>query len=150
MIGKSGPVALAARLLVSSALAVAVFASVSTSGQALANSYAPELMPAAGQYVPVTPVEALDTRNGTGGVTQAPLSAGETVSFPVTGVGTVPASGVTDVFVDISAFGPSASGALEDYDADDTNPGIWTVRSPAALRRLLATWWRSAVPATSR
>ena len=34
---------------------------------------------------------------------------------------------VADVYVSITAFNPSQGGALEDYDPDSGNPGIWTV-----------------------
>lgn len=39
---------------------------------AFASSGAAPLQPAAGQYVPVTPVQAMDTQDGTGGVPVAP------------------------------------------------------------------------------
>jgi hypothetical protein len=84
-------------------------------------------MPAAGQFVPLTPVTVLDTRNGTGGVAVAKLAAGATTTFPVTGIGSVPATGVSDVFTEISALSVTGSGALDAYDADDNDPGIWTL-----------------------
>jgi hypothetical protein len=87
----------------------------------------PALMPAGGQFFPVAPVKALDTRNGTGGVPVASLAAGATVSFPVEAVGQVPESGVSDVYVMINAISPQASGCLHDYNADGDDPGICTV-----------------------
>lgn len=95
-------------------------------GVALADSGTPSLMPAAGQFFPVPAVKVLDTRFGTGGVPAAPVSAGATVTFPVTGVGDIPDE-VSDVYVVITSLGPQGSGCLHDYDADLDNPGICTV-----------------------
>jgi Fibronectin type III domain len=115
------------RVLTCAALAAAALTGAGLSaGKALASGSA-ELMPAAGQYFPVSPVEAMDTRNGTGGVSSSPLSANETVTFPVEGVGGVPDNGVSAVLVELSAYGPTQSGALEDFDSDGSNPAIWTV-----------------------
>jgi Fibronectin type III domain len=57
----------------------------------------------------------------------SPLAAGETVSFPAAGVGTVPQSGVSDVYVVINAISPSTDGCLDDYDAAVSDPGTCTV-----------------------
>ncbi|GEM_PF-5888531 len=94
---------------------------------ALASGGTPTLEAGPGQYFPVTPVKVLDTRDGTGGVPAAPLAAGATVIVPVDGMGQVPPAGVTDVYAVISAFNPTASGAIEDYNTDVSNPGIWTL-----------------------
>jgi hypothetical protein len=75
----------------------------------------------------VTPLTVLDTRNGTGGVAVAKLAAGATATFLVAGVGTIPAAGVSDVFAEISALNVTGSGALDAYDTDDNDPGIWTL-----------------------
>jgi hypothetical protein len=84
-------------------------------------------MPGAGQFVPLTPLSVLDTRNGTGGVAIAKVAAGATATFPVTGVGSIPATGVSDVFAEISALNVTGSGSLDAYNADDGDPGIWTL-----------------------
>lgn len=94
---------------------------------AMAATASAGLLPAAGQYFSAAPVKVMDTRDGTGGVSVAPLAAGATASFPVEGVGEVPSSGVTDVYVVINAISPAASGCLHDYDADISDPGICTV-----------------------
>jgi lysophospholipase L1-like esterase len=68
---------------------------------------------AAANYVPfVTPVTALATWDGTGGVTgvRGPESI---TTFPVLGVGGVPATGVSAVLVRIMATDPTASTFLE-------------------------------------
>lgn len=90
-------------------------------------SATPTLMPAAGQYFPVTPVKVLDTRDGTGGVPVAPLAAGATSTFQVVGIGQILSSGVSDVYVTISAISPQANGCLDDFSADTGDPGICTV-----------------------
>ena len=85
------------------------------------------LQPSAGQYFPVPGVKALDTRDGTSGVPAARLAPGATMLVPVTGIGAVPGSGVTGVFAVITAVDPTRPGALEDYNTDVPDPGIWTV-----------------------
>ncbi len=53
-------------------------------------------------YVPLPPSRILDTRNGTGAA-QAQVGPGSTIELTVTGVGGVPASGVTAVALNITA-----------------------------------------------
>jgi len=113
------------RLAMSLAIAAVGLAAASPGTAAAATT--PQLMPGGGQFFPVTPMTALDTRDGTGGVAVAPIGAHSTLTFPVTGIGDVPASDVSDVFVVISALSPTDTGALEAYNADIANPGIWTV-----------------------
>ena len=115
-----------ARLAVGGVLVVAALAAVGSSGSPARAATSPQLMPAAGQFVPITPVTVLDTRNGTGGVATAPVAAGATVTFPVEGVGGIPATGVSDVFEEIGGFNVTGTGALEAYNADDS-PSSWTV-----------------------
>jgi len=95
-------------------------------GGALATT-SPALMPAAGQFFPVAPTKVLDTRDGIGGVPAAPLASGTTATFPVTGVGQIPAGDVSDVYVVITAISPQDNGCLQDYDSDLVNPAICTV-----------------------
>lgn len=63
-------------------------------------------------YVPVNPARILDTRVGTGmGGTVAPLGPGSTLQASVTGVGGVPATGVTAVVLNVTvdrATGPES------------------------------------------
>jgi len=57
-------------------------------------------------YVPVNPARILDTRNGTGtGGTVAAVGAGATLQVTVTGVGGVPATGVTAVVLNVAVAG---------------------------------------------
>lgn len=53
-------------------------------------------------YNPLAPARVLDTRVGTGGVT-GPVLAGQAFDVPVTGVGGVPASGVSAVVLNVTA-----------------------------------------------
>jgi hypothetical protein len=59
------------------------------------------------------------------------------VSFPVVNVGTVPDT-ASDVYAVISAFGPTQSGALEEYDTDWDNPGIFTLPFSAGESRTVS------------
>lgn len=62
-------------------------------------------------YNPLPPARVLDTRDGTGGV-EGPVVAGQTIDVAVTGVGAVPATGVSAVVLNVTAvfetFDPSA------------------------------------------
>ncbi|HEX2047726.1 MAG TPA: hypothetical protein VHF27_08180 [Acidimicrobiales bacterium] len=62
-------------------------------------------------YFPLTPARVLDTRDGTGtGGTTNPIGADSSINVKVTGVGGVPASGVTAVALNVVAT--NASGPL--------------------------------------
>lgn len=93
---------------------------------AMASAGAAPLLPAAGQYFPVTPIHALDTRNGTGGVPAVPVAAHSSVTFPVTAIGDVPDGGVSAVYVVLNAIGPTANGCLDDFNPDAGDTGICT------------------------
>jgi hypothetical protein len=77
-----------------------------------------QLDPATGQYYPIAPVSVLDTRSS------SPLAAGASTSYSVLGQGGVPASGVTAVYLAVTAASPSASGCLVDYAGTASDPGI--------------------------
>ena len=76
---------------------------------------------AATTFVPLTPARVFDTRNGTGGITGT-VGAGATVSFAVTGVGGVPATGVTAVAINIGATGATADAFIKAWPAGATAP----------------------------
>ncbi|HEX3621981.1 MAG TPA: hypothetical protein VHT97_06680 [Acidimicrobiales bacterium] len=59
-------------------------------------------------YVPLAPARVLDTRVGTGS-TQAQVGPGQTIELTVTGVGGVPASGVTAVALNVTATNVSGA-----------------------------------------
>jgi hypothetical protein len=54
------------------------------------------------------------------------MAGGSTDTFPVEGVGGVPATGVTDVYVVINVIGPSANGCIDDFSPDIGDPNICT------------------------
>ena len=60
-------------------------------------------------YHAITPARLLDTRDG------APVAAGGTIAQPVTGVGGVPASGVSAVVLDVTVTQPTSSSFLTVY-----------------------------------
>ncbi|MGQ0832700.1 MAG: beta strand repeat-containing protein [Microthrixaceae bacterium] len=65
-----------------------------------------------GTYTPVTPTRILDTRNGTGRPGTSKVPDGQTVVLDVTGVGGVPASGVSAVAVNVTVTGPTGPGYI--------------------------------------
>jgi len=70
-----------------------------------------------------TPSNALDTRDGTGGVT-GKRGAASVTTFPVLGVGAVPASGVSAVLVRLATVAPTAATFLELWPDGVTRPDL--------------------------
>ena len=52
------------------------------------------------------------------------MAAHSSVTFPVTGIGQIPATGVSDVYVMLNAIGPTANGCLDDFSPDQGDTGI--------------------------
>lgn len=77
---------------------------------------------AAGTFNALTPARVLDTRYGIGRAGTWPVPANGTVKLKVTGVGGVPATGVTSVVVNVTAVAPTASGFLTVYPSGTTRP----------------------------
>ena len=91
------------------------------------------------QFEPLTPARVLDTRSAVGRPGTAKVPAGGTVALDVTGVGGVPASGVSAVILNVTVTGPvadwvrdgasgwgGAAGGIEPElrgGADDPEPG---------------------------
>jgi len=70
----------------------------------------------------LTPARILDTRDGTGGISAA-VGAGGTISPDVTGVGGVPATGVSAVVLNVTATQPTAGDSfLTVFPAGATRP----------------------------
>lgn len=66
-----------------------------------------------GDFVPLTPAGMLlDTRTGVGGVT-GPVGPGSTTSFPVTGHGGVPASGIRAVLLNVETVHQTSASHLQ-------------------------------------
>jgi hypothetical protein len=66
-------------------------------------------------YHPLPPARILDTRDGTGRVPVAALSAGTTLDVQITGQGGVPATGVAAVVLNATVTNTTASGYLVVY-----------------------------------
>ncbi|MFD5325244.1 protease pro-enzyme activation domain-containing protein [Streptomyces sp. NPDC127092] len=70
----------------------------------------------------LAPARILDTRYGIGRTGTAPVPAKGTVKLKVTGVGGVPASGVTAVVMNVTATAPAGPGFLIAYPSGTTRP----------------------------
>jgi hypothetical protein len=81
------------------------------------------LVDAGRPYVPLTPARILDTRDGTGGVIgQRP--AGSAVEIQVTGRGSVPASEVSAVVLNVTAVTPAGPGYLTIFPSGSPLPVV--------------------------
>ncbi|MEV0978576.1 protease pro-enzyme activation domain-containing protein [Streptomyces sp. NPDC049915] len=76
----------------------------------------------AGTFNPLAPARILDTRYGTGRPGTSPVAANGTVKLQVTGVGGVPATGVTSVVINVTAVSPTSTGHLIAYPSGTTRP----------------------------
>ena len=70
----------------------------------------------AGDYVPLSPMRILDTRNGD------PLQAGRAIDVVVLGQGGVPTSGVTSVAVNLTMTGGTAASYVTAWPAGEARP----------------------------
>ena len=75
----------------------------------------------AGRYVPLTPARILDTRTGIGGI-NTPVGPGSTTNVQVTGLGGVPATGVTAVAMNVTVTQPTGDGFLTIYPSGTVQP----------------------------
>ena len=73
------------------------------------------------RYNPLTPARILDTRDATG-APAVPVGPGGTVELQVTGVGGVPASGVSAVVMNVTVTAPSAGSFLTAFPTGETRP----------------------------
>ncbi len=81
-----------------------------------------------GEFTPVRPFRALDTRNGTGLAGDARrIGPGESVDVTVTGLGGVPTDNVLAVAVNITAVGPTAVGHVTAYPTGNAVPSTSTL-----------------------
>jgi hypothetical protein len=100
--------------------------------------------PAGSRFHPSDPFRLFDTRDGTGGVPAAAISAGGTLKVPVIGRGPVPLMGVTAVVLNVTVTAPTSPGYLTVFPSDvavptasnlnfvpnQTVPNLVTVRVP--------------------
>jgi Putative Ig domain/Right handed beta helix region len=77
---------------------------------------------AGSNFTPLSPARIVDTRNGLGGVT-GPLQGRSTSTFTATGVGGVPATGVTAVVLNVAADLASAPGFIQLFPTGNGAPG---------------------------
>ncbi|GAA4731008.1 S1 family peptidase [Phytohabitans rumicis] len=94
-----------------------------------------------------TSAQVLDTR-GTGSTPAAPLAGGSTTSFQVTGVGGVPASGVTAVLLDVTAVTTAYTYLTVFPDGTPLNPALSMVN--AAPNQFLSNTAVVPVPANGK
>jgi hypothetical protein len=74
-----------------------------------------------GRYTSLTPARILDTRTGTGGISGR-LGSGATVDVQVTGLGGIPATGVSAVAMNVTVTQPTATSYLTLYPAGGIRP----------------------------
>ena len=103
---------------------------VAPPGSAPAAVVAPAAAAGPGGFTSVAPTRVLDTRMGVG-ATRAAVASGSTVTAKVTGVGAVPASGVSAVVVTLVATDSSAAGYLTGYASGGTRPSTSSVNFDA-------------------
>lgn len=72
-------------------------------------------------FNPLPPARILDSRNGTGGL-NAPLGPASTVAAAVTGLGGVPAVGVSAVVLNVTVTQPSVGGFVTIFPSGATRP----------------------------
>lgn len=76
-----------------------------------------------GLFTAVTPGRVLDTRNGTGhGGSTEPVGAGQSIDVKVTGLASVPATGVTGVALNVTVDVPTNPGFLTVWPTGEARP----------------------------
>ena len=80
------------------------------------------------RYTPVSPARIWDSRSGPGPVGQ--IGAGRSRNVTVTGVGGVPASGVTAVVLNVTAVSPSAKTFITAWPAGEARPLAANLNAP--------------------
>ncbi len=93
--------------------------------------YGADGAPGGAGYTTLAPARILDTRNGTGGF-WSPVGPGATVAAGVTGVGGVPATGVSAVVLNVTVTQPSAGGYLTIFPSDAVRPTASNLNFTAA------------------
>jgi hypothetical protein len=87
-----------------------------------------------GRYNPLSPSRIMDTRSAIG-PKASPLGAGEVANLVVTGVGGVPASGVSAVVVNLTATETTSAGFLTVYPQAGTRPDVSNLNFVAGTTR---------------
>ncbi len=94
--------------------------------------------PPGGNLHAIVPVRLLDTRNGTGVIpgqlnAKRTLDAGKSLTFQVTGLGGLPASGVAAISVNITVVQPTGSGYVTLYPTGGAVPGTANIDFPKVV-----------------
>jgi uncharacterized protein (DUF1501 family) len=89
----------------------------------------PAQVSAPSTLVPVEPFRVLDTRDGTGGVLQRALNAGESIRVPVVGRGSIPGAGVTAVVANVTAVGATQPNFFTVYPGATARPGTSNINT---------------------
>jgi hypothetical protein len=76
-----------------------------------------------GEFIPVTPVRALDTRDGTGQPGPGPIGQFQTRTLQITGRNGIPATGVAAVVLNVTVDAPSYGGYLTVWPSGQAQPG---------------------------
>ncbi len=80
-----------------------------------------------GRFTSLTPTRLLDTRKGEGrGGLVGPVTAGQSIDLQVTGVGGVPASGVTGVALNVTVDVPTGTGFVTTWPTGEPRPNAST------------------------
>src|SRR3954469_8927694 len=80
-----------------------------------------DITPPGGDFIPISSVRIANTATGIGGAA-TPFAAGETRTYHVSGVGSIPTSGVSAVAVDIGVLSTSGSGYVTAYATGQPRP----------------------------
>jgi len=82
----------------------------------------PPPAPASGHYESLPPARILDTRSGIGTGSSAPVGPGQAIDVPVLGQGGIPATGVSAVWLNVTAANPSDTSYLTIYPSGGPRP----------------------------
>ncbi len=87
--------------------------------------------PAGSRFHAVNPFRAVDTRNGTGGIAKRSLAPGASLRFDFRNRGSLPATGMTALVLNVTAVKPTADGYLTVFPGDVARPSTSSVNFPA-------------------
>ena len=88
----------------------------------VAGYYTTDQPQAGGKFTALTPTRLLDTRSGTGVASAGPLVLNQQIDLGVTGVGGVPATGVSAVALNVTVDQPTGTGYLTVWPSGDPRP----------------------------
>ena len=89
----------------------------------------PALVSPPSTFVPVEPFRVLDTRTGEGGVIARALNPGESIHVPISGLRSIPASGVTAVAANVTSVLATSPNYFTVYPGTTARPGTSNLNS---------------------